>query len=88
MDEMSDQLIADFACIDPVYVDGVAGLMNLGENFAALYFRWKMVGVGTHGKLFERQPALVLVRPTTSVGCPKCPYMVERLGVGPLRGLN
>ena len=88
MDEMSEQLMADFACLDPVYVDGVAGLMNLGDNFAALYFRWKVVGAGPHGKLYERQPAVVLVRPIQSVGCPKCPYMTERLGGGPLRGLN
>ena len=88
MDEMSDQLMADFACMDPVYVDGIAGLMNIGgTNFSTLYFRWKAVGVGPRGKLYKRSPALVLVRPITSVPCPQCPVMAG-LGVGPLRELN
>jgi hypothetical protein len=38
--EVDAQLIADFACLDPVYVDGIAGTLNLGETFATLYFRW------------------------------------------------
>ena len=88
MDEMSERLMADFACLDPVYVDGIAGLTNLGGgNFGTLYFRWTAVGVGLHGKLYEKTPALVLVRPTISVPCPKCPVMAE-LAAGTIRELN
>jgi hypothetical protein len=39
-DDVDGRLIADFACLDPVYVDGMAGVLNLGANFASLYFRW------------------------------------------------
>ena len=38
--DLTEKLIADFGCIEPVYVDGVAGLLNWGTNFATLYFRW------------------------------------------------
>ena len=40
IDEVDARLIGDFACLDPVYVDGIAGTLNLGETFATLYFRW------------------------------------------------
>ena len=89
MDEMSDRLMADFACLDPVYVDGIAGLMNLGANFGTLYYRWKAVCSNRNGLVYEKQPALVIIRPKTSIPCPTCPVIAEIVGsAGPLRGLN
>ena len=29
---------------DPVFVDGIAGVFNLGENFSVMYFRWLWQG--------------------------------------------
>ena len=89
MDEMSERLISDFACLDPVYVDGIAGLMNLGANFGTLYYRWKAVSANHQGLVYEKAPALVIIRPITSIPCRKCPVIAEIIGSnGPLRGMN
>ena len=37
IDTLSDAHLADFAAIEPIYVDGIAGVFNLGPNFATLY---------------------------------------------------
>jgi hypothetical protein len=73
MDDVDAQLIGDFACLDPVYVDGIVGTLNLGETFATLYFRWTP-RPGENGQvLFERTPAVYLVRPHASIVCtPDC----------------
>jgi hypothetical protein len=32
--------MADFACLDPVYVDDAAGAVNLGTNVQLMFCRW------------------------------------------------
>lgn len=66
---MDERLMADFACLDPIYVDGTAGAMNLGETFATLYFRWVAVRSTDGGMTYERAPALYLVRPKSVITC-------------------
>lgn len=68
--EMDERLMADFACLEPVYADGIAGLINLGENYGTLLYRWQRVGPGK----LERVPALYLVRPRSILGVcrPNC----------------
>jgi len=41
MSDNNERLIADFGCLDPIYVDGIfaEGVMSLGANFATPYFR-------------------------------------------------
>ena len=75
--EMDEKLIADFACIDPVYVDGVAGILNLGSNFGMMFYRLVPVYSDGFGIRLEQVPALYVVRPKASVtlcavieGCP------------------
>jgi hypothetical protein len=34
IDTLSGAHLADFAAIEPIYVDGIAGVFNLGPNFA------------------------------------------------------
>ena len=36
---LSDANLADYAAIEPMYVDGVAGVFNLGANFGTMFFR-------------------------------------------------
>jgi hypothetical protein len=70
MSDFTERLIADFACLDPVYVDGIfaEGVMNLGANFATPYFRWAPRGRGDNGDVsMERTPALFLIRPRSSL---------------------
>lgn len=62
---MIERLMADFACLDPVYVDGIAGIVNLGTNFAQCFFRWQIVSAGA----YERVPAVYLIRPRSSIQC-------------------
>jgi hypothetical protein len=66
---MSDSIMADFACLDPVYVDGIVyeGLANLGANFATPFFRWTPTVSNSGVVVFERTPALFLVRPRSSL---------------------
>jgi hypothetical protein len=70
---MSEQMIADYAAIDPVYADGISGVLNMGVNFASMYFRW-MPTKGENGALmYEQSPCLVVVRPRASLLCgPGC----------------
>ena len=35
---LSDAHLADYAAIEPMYVDGVAGVFNLGANFGTMSF--------------------------------------------------
>jgi hypothetical protein len=37
---LSDANLADYAAIDPIYIDGIAGVFNLGANFGTMFFRW------------------------------------------------
>jgi len=70
MSDFTERLFADFACLDPVYVDGIfaEGVMNLGANFATPYFRWSPCGRAGNGAVsIERAPALFLIRPRSSL---------------------
>ena len=85
MDRLTGDEIAAFNCIDPIYVDGIAGMMSLGTNFAVLYFRWSMTPSGGH----EKMPALKIVRPVNSIiACRSCFYrdIVSGLEKPPVRG--
>jgi hypothetical protein len=60
-----DRLVADLACLDPIYVDGIIleGVANLGSNFTTPFFRW-VPTVNANGVLvMERSPTLLIVRP-------------------------
>jgi len=70
MSDFTERLIADFACLDSVYVDGIfaEGVMNLGANFATPYFRWTPTGRAGNGVVsMQRTPALFLIRPRSSL---------------------
>jgi hypothetical protein len=63
--DLNERLMADFACLDPVYVDDALGALNLGANCQLLLFRWQCVSHSA-GE-FEKVPAVNLVFPRTSV---------------------
>lgn len=69
MEGLTDRLLADIACAEPVYADGIAGAFNLGTNFLTCYFRWRPMqrdGV----VIWEKTPAVVVVRPRASLLSP------------------
>lgn len=69
--EMDERLVADFGCVDPIYVDGVAGILNLGQNFGMLFYRMVPVCSEGGGIALQQAPAVYLVRPKASVTlCP------------------
>jgi len=74
----NDRLLADFACIDPVYVDGIARILNLGTNFQILYFRW-VPTQSEHGLVtMVKTPAASVIRPKTSIrqcDLPNCGFL-------------
>jgi hypothetical protein len=75
-----DNLLNEFACLDPVYVDGVVteGVVSLGSNFATPFFRW--VPTVRDGRvMFERTPALYVIRPIASLD-PRDPLAVLLMG--------
>ena len=71
IDTLSDAHLADFAAIEPIYVDGIAGVFNLGPNFATLFFRW--IPVKSEGGIigYERAPAIVVTQPRSALICGK-----------------
>jgi hypothetical protein len=81
--EMTERLMADIAALDPVYVDGIAGLVNLGTNFGTVYFRFIPIKSENGLIMYEKTPVLYLVRPRSG-GCqaPTCDYMriLDRCG--------
>ena len=68
---LSDAAFADYAAIEPMYVDGVAGVFNLGANFGTMFFRWTPVRSEDGPVMFERSPGLVLVQPRSALLCGK-----------------
>ena len=62
-------LLAEFSCLDPLYVDGIAGLVNLGDTFATCFFRWAAAKAEGGLIVQERMPAVYLVRPRASITC-------------------
>jgi hypothetical protein len=73
MRTLDDEAMAEFAALDPVYVDGRLGpLINLGANFGTHYFRWVPVP-SEKGIIYRKVPSLLLVRPMSSlVRCREC----------------
>ena len=68
---LSDANLADYAAIEPMYVDGVAGVFNLGANFGTMFIRWTPVRSEDGPVMFERSPAFVLVQPRSALLCGK-----------------
>jgi hypothetical protein len=68
MSEFAHNMIADFACLEPIYVDGIVseGVVSLGVNFATPYFRW-VPAVHEGRVIMERVPAIYLIRPIASL---------------------
>jgi hypothetical protein len=66
---MVDHLTADFACLDPIYVDGIAGVLNLGSNFSTLFFRWAPKQSEGGIITFEKVPAMLIVQPRSTLIC-------------------
>ena len=75
-----DNFLNDFACLDPVYVDGVfaEGVVSLGVNFATPYFRW-VPSMRDGRVILERMPALYMIRPIASLD-PRDPLAVLLMG--------
>jgi hypothetical protein len=71
MIEPTETLLADYAALDPVYVDGIAGVFNLGPNFSAMFFRWQPVRAENGVITYERAPAMVLIQPRAALLCGK-----------------
>jgi hypothetical protein len=68
---LSDTVFADYAAIDPIYVDGVAGVFNLGANFGTMFFRWVPVRAEGGAMTYERSPTIVMVQPRATLLCGK-----------------
>jgi hypothetical protein len=82
MYDLTEDEIVAFNCLEPLYVDGVAGMANLGTNFAILYFRWNMIVGGGH----EKVPALKIIRPVSSIiACRSCFFKDAVSGLQPPR---
>jgi hypothetical protein len=71
MTDFTDRLIADFACLDPMYVDGIAGVLNLGSNFSTPFFRWAPRQSEGGIITFEKVPAMLIVQPRSALICGK-----------------
>lgn len=65
-----ERTLADIACIEPIPVDGVLGLINLGETFLTCYFRWRAVKFENGATVYERTPAHVILRPRSAALAP------------------
>jgi hypothetical protein len=65
---LSENHFEDFAALDPIYVDGVAAVFNLGPNFATMFFRWAPVKCNG-GVIYERTSSHVIVQPRSSLLC-------------------
>jgi hypothetical protein len=64
---MDDNLLAEFAHIEPCYVDGLAGVCAVGgDNLAMMFFRLQPIGVDNGRVRLEKVPAVTLVRPRKS----------------------
>jgi hypothetical protein len=66
--EMDERLIADFACLDPTYVDGLARMINLGDNVGSLFLRrsiggWLRFNAGRAWQQRCRLQKIVAARP-------------------------
>jgi hypothetical protein len=64
---MDERLMADFACLDPVYVDDAAGAVNLGTNVQLLFYRWARVSNNGNPNDYEKTAVVNLILPRTSI---------------------
>lgn len=81
---LDNDMMADIACMTPIYVDGVLGVINLGANFMTCYFRWRAIRSDETGRIvYEKSVAHVLVRPRASILQADGPYasMLAQQGV-------
>ena len=80
---MSEKLLADFACLEPIYVDGIEKLLNFGTSFGILYYRWVAVRSEGGQTIYEKTPALHIRRPRSSlIACRSCDFakMIDQAG--------
>jgi hypothetical protein len=76
MHRMTEDETIAFNCLDPIYVDGIAGMARLaGDNFATFFFRWELSAAG----VYTRSPALRVVGPIASITCRSCADIVSGL---------
>ena len=66
-----DRTLAEFSALDPVYVDGIAGVFNLGQNYSSVFFRWAPVRSDGGIITYEKVPVMVLVQPRAGTICGK-----------------
>lgn len=64
---MSESLIAATACLDPIYADGIAGFLDLGENFATVYYRLQPTPTPGGGYRYDKVPVASIIRPQSSI---------------------
>jgi hypothetical protein len=70
LEPLTEQMLAEISCLEPVYVDGIMGFINLGATFLIAFFRWKATR-GENGLWrYERVPALVTVQPKSAILSP------------------
>ena len=62
-----EQVLTDIACVDPISVHGILGLVNLGETFLTCYYRWRPVKNECGLIVREKAVAHVIERPRSSV---------------------
>jgi hypothetical protein len=67
MSVLGDRLLGEIASLDPVYVDGIAGAINLGTNFMLPFFRLIPVKTESGTIIMQRTPILLLVCPHSSL---------------------
>ena len=59
--------LSAWSSLDPIYLDGKAGALNLGANVMICYFRWTPVMQQNGLIVRQRTPALCAIRPMASV---------------------
>jgi hypothetical protein len=80
MHRMTEDETIAFNCLEPMYVDGIAGMARLAsDNFATFFFRWEMSATG----VYTRSPALRIVGPIASITCRSCFDAVSGLAKPP-----
>lgn len=62
-----ERTLAAIACIEPIHVDGMIGVIDLGETFLTCFYRLRAVKFDAGQMVYEREPVLSLVRPRHSL---------------------
>jgi hypothetical protein len=76
---LPDGIFDEIANLDPVYVDGMAGVTNLGTNFGTIYFRYVPVQSGNGVINYTKTPILYVVSPRASIPCSDLQRMVDAM---------